>query len=193
MPPNVLADIPVGETPLEEWLAPLFDAIKGHPDAGVAFSLTEYEDLDTYALTVRNKESTIGRHFNVQGSDGLDRFRVRDADTTILNDLDLTGLLSVQVSSTDYALTVQNLESGVGRHFRVLGSDGTDRLRVRDGDVSVFTTFYVQDAAQFDGNIGFFGLSPVSQGSVGSSASDLASVISLANSLRTLVRRYNLA
>lgn len=191
--PNVLADLPTGEHPLEEWLAPLFDAIKGHPDAGVAFSLTEYDDLDTYALTVRNKDTGIGRHFNVQGSDGVDRFRVRDADTTILNDLDLTGLLSVQANSADYALTVQNLETGVGRHFKILDSGGADLLRVRDGDVSVFTTFYVQDAAQFDGNLGFFGLSPVSQGSVDSSASDLASVISLANSLRTLVRRYNLA
>lgn len=41
--------------------------------------------------------------------------------------------------------------------------------------------------------LGFFATTPSSQGSVAASASDLASVITLANSLRTLVRSYGLA
>lgn len=219
---NVLADLPIGEPPKEEWLAPLFDAVNGYPDAGVPFKLIEVEDDTFWALQVRNKDTTNSKHFDVLHSDGVtDRFRVTDAGAAFTGPLAVTGDLAVTGETTMigndanfWALQVKNADATNGKSFNVQYADATDAIRVENGgitlsggvvinggldvsaaagEIDLNDNVNISGSLQVTGNLGFFGAAVASQGSVAGSASDLSSVITLANSLRTLVQRYNLA
>lgn len=169
---NVLADLPVGEHPLEEWIAPLFSAVNGYPDQGVPFKLTEHEDPNDWALQVRNKDATNSQHLRVTHSDGVtDRLLVTD-NGSVVSGLTVNGGLTV-----NDGLVVSPAAGQI----------------LLDDSVSISGPLDVGGSLEVAGNLGFFGQAPASQGSVASSSTDLSSVITLANSLRTLVRRYNLA
>ena len=215
-----MEDVEYEVTPTYHDVQKLVALVNGSPGYGVPARLTDYRGAEPALRAASDGdvvviEDAAGNALLTVGAGGVTGTGPAAFGATTASSLAVTGAATVggtlgvtgaatatggvvlpngvALSGTDTAAAVRTLAQIDAANQQLFGSGGGGVAVLRGGGVKL-NYGAATTRVEVDGTgLGFFGGTPVGRGNVGAAATDLASVITLANNIRTLLRALNLS